>query len=217
MANNEIILDYNCIRNSHSDEIEKYFLSTSLASSINDLEQIMVYMDKNKYFKELPYLKKHFWKMFIIDALINNNDRNESNWGIIINKDTREIRIAPVYDNGASFYNKSDDNKFKNILEDDFKIKQVFFDSAVSIFEIDGKKINPLKYIMSLENEDCNEALKTIVPKIDLNEIENIFKKLPNQYEGIKIISDISKDFYLQMLKYRYEKVLLPAYNNLIK
>ena len=66
---------------------------------------------------------------------------------------------------------------------------------------------------MSLENEDCNEALKTIVPKIDLNEIENIFKELPNQYKGIKIISDISKDIYLQMLKYRYEKVLLPAYN----
>ena len=43
------------------------------------------------------------------------------------------------------------------------------------------------------------------------------FKELPNQYEGIKIIGDISKDFYLQMLKYRYEKVLLPAYNNLIK
>ena len=218
LANNEMILDYNSMKNSHNDEIEKYILSTSsLNNSNNDLEQIMVYMDKNKYFKELPDLKKHFWQMFIIDALINNNDRNESNWGIIINKDTREIRIAPVYDNGASFYNKSDDNKFKNILEDDFKIKQVFFDSAVSIFEIDGKKINPLKYIMSLENEDCNEALKTIIPKIDLNEIENIFKELPNQYEDIKIISDISKDFYLQMLKYRYEKVLLPAYNNLIK
>ncbi len=218
LANNEMILDYNSMKNAHDDEIEKYILSTSsLNNSNNDLEQIMVYMDKNEYFKELPDLKKHFWKMFIIDALINNNDRNESNWGIIINKDTKEVRIAPVYDNGASFYNKSDDNKFKNILEDDFKIKQVFFDSAVSIFEIDGKKINPLKYIMSLENEDCNEALKTIVPKIDLNEIENIFKELPNQYEGIKIISDISKDFYLQMLKYRYEKVLLPAYNNLIK
>ena len=70
---------------------------------------------------------------------------------------------------------------------------------------------------MSLSNKDCNEALKTIVPKIDFTEIEKIFKDLPTQYNGVKIISDTSKNFYLKMLKYRYEKVLLPAYNNLTK
>ena len=37
-------------------------------------------MKNNDYFKKMPDLTKEFWKMFIIDALLSNNDRNDSNW-----------------------------------------------------------------------------------------------------------------------------------------
>ena len=53
--------------------------------------------------------------MFVVDALIDNHDRNNGNWGIILNKENNTFKISPVYDNGASFYNKSDEVKIQNL------------------------------------------------------------------------------------------------------
>ena len=73
-------------------------------------------MNNNIYFQKIPKLKERFWDMFIIDALINNNDRNEGNWGLVLNKNTGDLRITPVYDNGAAFYNKMDKDKCNSLL-----------------------------------------------------------------------------------------------------
>ena len=32
-------------------------------------------MDNNSLFLKMPVLKEHFWGMFVIDALIGNNDK----------------------------------------------------------------------------------------------------------------------------------------------
>ena len=61
--------------------------------------------------------------------------------------ETNNIRLCPVFDNGASFYNKTNTVKFKEYLEDPSKFKQVVYDSEVSVFDENGKNINPLKYI----------------------------------------------------------------------
>ena len=39
------------------------------------------------------------------DIFINNNDRNNGNWGILRNKDGVD-RLAPIFDNGGSFQTK---------------------------------------------------------------------------------------------------------------
>ena len=64
----------------------------------------------------VPELKERFWDMFIVDELISNNDRNDGNWGLVLDRETRKLRISPVFDNGASFYNKSDDDKICSIF-----------------------------------------------------------------------------------------------------
>lgn len=218
LNSSEIILDYNSIKNEYDESVERAIeaLSTSDLNTNNDLEEILVIMDKNPYFKEIPDLKKRFWEMFIVDALISNNDRNEGNWGLILDKETRKLKIAPVFDNGASFYNKSNDSKFENLYDDEIKFRQVAYDSSVSIYRLNEKLINPLKYIEKMQNKDCNDALIRIVPNINLEKIENIFNLIPKEYNGISVLSDIQKKLYLKILKYRYEEVLLPIYNKLL-
>lgn len=54
---------------------------------------------------------ERFWSMFIIDTLINNNDRHYGNFGLLENKG--RYSLAPVYNNGSSFYNKIDKEKEK--------------------------------------------------------------------------------------------------------
>lgn len=59
-------------------------------------------MENSFYFKMVPELKERFWD--IMDAFLSNNDRNEGNQGLVFDRNKKAIRIAPVFDNGASFY-----------------------------------------------------------------------------------------------------------------
>lgn len=219
LSSKEVIFDYNSIKNEYDENIEKEIEKISSSSSIdsgNNLEEILIIMEKNSYFKSNIELKERFWDMFVIDAFIGNNDRNEGNWGLVVDRETKELRIAPVYDNGAAFFNKASDTKLNIIYNNEFKFKQSVYESAISIYRQEGKPINPLKFIESMVNKDCNEAILRIVPKINLLDIQAIFNELPEKYNKLPVLSKIQKDFYMKALKYKYEKVLLPIYNKLI-
>lgn len=219
LGSNEVIIDYNMIKNEYDEVVEREMEKISSSSNVfsnHVLEEVLLIMEKNKYFRIIPELKERFWDMFIIDAFICNNGRNEGNWGLILNKDTNVLRLSPVYDNGASFYNKSSNDKLSSIYSDEFKFKQSVYDGCFSIYEIDGKRINPLKFIESMNNEECNRAILRIVPKINMYNIKRIFDEIPEEYNGLMVLSEIQKKYYLESLEYRYENVLLPVYNKLL-
>ena len=57
-----------------------------------DLYEIMMTIKEHPIFEDIQDVELHFWKMFVVDALIGNTDRNNSNWGIVIKKDgSREL------------------------------------------------------------------------------------------------------------------------------
>ena len=153
--------------------------------------------------------------MFIVDAFINNNDRNNNNWGLILDHDTMNLRVSPVFDNGAAFYSKSSEEKIKGLLDDDFKMKQVIYDSCVSIFTKDGKIINPLKFIEKTNNDDCNKALLRVFPKINLEKIKELFDNIPFEYDNLVVFSEFQRKLYFESLKYKYENVFKTIYDKL--
>lgn len=55
--------------------------------------------------------------------------------------------------------------------------------------------------ITSLEYEGCNNAIKRIVPRINLTEIENIIDR-------VEQLSGLQKDFLKKILKLRKELIL---------
>ena len=66
-------------------------------------------------------------------------------------------------------------------------------------------------YLNLFEINDCNEAIKRIVPKIDMRKIENIIMNTP-------YISDLQKEFYIKIISARKELILDKAFikiNNL--
>lgn len=220
LDNDEVIIDYNMIKNEYDENVERaieQLSSSSLSDTNHNLEEVLVIMDKNFYFKSIPELKERFWDMFVIDAFISNNDRNEGNWGLVLNKKTNKLRVSPVFDNGASFYNKASDDKLLSIFNDDVKFRQVVYDSSVSIYRINDKLINPLKYIEKMENEDCNSAILRMVPKIDIDKIRRMFDELPEEYNGLPVLSKVQKEYYIKTLEYRYYNVFIPVYDKLLK
>lgn len=155
--------------------------------------------------------------MFVIDSLIGNNDRNNGNWGVLVNEDTKKTRIAPVYDNGASFNNKMSEERMIEILNDKTRFENSAYISRSSAFYESDKNINPLKYIERADNINLNNAVLRIVPNIDLEKIKDIIYEIPNNYEKIKIISDIQKEFYYKLIEYRYSNILVPTYEKIKK
>lgn len=217
LDDDEILYEFMEIKNYYVPGLEEEIGSISSLSNSNgvELEEILLIMKKNKFFKEIPDLTNHFWNMFVIDALVGNNDRNNGNWGIIFNKKDGSYRPAPVYDNGNAFSNKASARQMANRMASPNIFREVAYLSSSSAFTERGKPINPLRYIESGSSEQCNAAVLRIVPEIDMNAILNIILEIPNEAHGVPIISDIQKDYYYKILEYRYKNVLDPAYENI--
>lgn len=151
-----------------------------------------------------------FWDMFIVDALIGNWDRHNGNWGFLYDVVTDEITLAPIYDCGSCLYPQADDDIMRRTLEDPAEREIRIFERPLSGIKLNGQKIQYFKFISSLQNEDCNKALKRIVPKIDLDLIDKIVDDTP-------FISELQKEFYKTMLRERKEKILDYSYKKLSK
>ena len=163
--------------------------------------QDIIYTIENQSAVDVLELKNHFWNLFIADAFIGNFDRHNGNWGFLYNTLTDEIEIAPVFDCGSCLYPQADEELMKKILTDKAEMDARVFVFPTSSIQLNAKKINYFDFISSLENSDCNEALRRIVPEINMVAIKDMI------YD-IDCISETMKKFYYSMLMNRKEKIL---------
>ena len=56
----------------------------------------------------------------------------------------------------------------KKVLSNESDLNYRIFEIPTSAIMLNGKKIKYFDFIVSLQNEDCNRALKRIVPRIDM-------------------------------------------------
>lgn len=129
-----------------------------------------------------------------------NWDRHNGNWGFLYNNDTDEITLAPVYDCGSCLFPQADEEIMKKALEDPAERDLRVFEIPLSGIKINGQKIRYFDFISSLQNRDCNRALKRLLPKIDMEKINQIVEETP-------FTSNLQKTFYKTMLKERKERL----------
>lgn len=170
-------------------------------------EDITAMLTENMKSTNVTETIERFWDMFIVDALIGNFDRHGGNWGFI--KRDNKYRIAPVYDNGSCLYPKlNTDEKIAEVLASQEEIDKRIYQFPTSHIKVKSRKSSYFEVISSLQFEACNEALKRIVPRIDLERINRII-------DEIEEISELRKQFYKTMLQQRYEKILMYSYRML--
>ncbi len=152
---------------------------------------------------------RHFWDMFIVDALNGNFDRHGGNWGFI--KSHKQYKLAPVYDNGSSMYPRlNTDEKLRTVLDSKEEIDKRIYQFPTSQIKINGRKSSYYEVIRSLRYGECNQALKRIVERMDMDKIFFMIDEIDG-------ISEIRKEFYKVMYQKRYEKILLTSYNKLVR
>ena len=196
-----VLQDFASLKNTIIDSAHNGY-GTELSDIVKTLEEQTAIDPK--------LLTDWFWDMFIVDALIGNWDRHNGNWGFLYNPETDKISLAPIYDCGSCLFPQADDEIMRKTLDDPAELEIRIFERPLSGIKTNGQKIQYFKFISSLENKDCNKALKRILPRIDMNKIDKIVDKTP-------FISDLQREFYKTLLRERKERILDFSYQKLRK
>ena len=185
-------------------EFENLALSTNPDKKIEtELSDIMEVIEESKMI-DTEETKQKFWDMFVVDSLIGNTDRHNGNWGFLLNKKTGKAKFSPIYDCGSCLNPMLEDNEIEKISEKELKNLAI---NSYSCLKEDGKKINYMTYIAQKGNEQCNNAIKRLFAKINIDEI--------NQFiDNIECITNIRKEFYKKIIAQRYD-ILQKTYKEL--
>lgn len=171
--------------------------------SIEDVYEIINKMSVN-YKLDENKLISNFWDMFVVDALIGNTDRHFGNWGFIKKDDI--ISFAPVYDCGSSLHPLLSENEQIKLMSDSIAFKNSSYNIA-SVYTMNNKKII-YHEIFKNPPVDLKEAIKRIVPKIDMEKIKEIIAST----EGL---SKTQKEYYFKDILLRKEEILDKSYNEI--
>lgn len=216
------LIDYEAIKNNYSNELQAKIIelyktlpkyeTNGIAAHTMPIEEIMLQFEENEIFKNHKEAKQLFWDMVIIDCIINNNDRNKNNWGLLKNNETNELSIAPIYDNGASFVSKHTDEKLERLLSDEKAFKNSVL-NGMSYYTVNNKLMNFNNFFIELHNknldQDFVEAKKRVIPKVNekWNDIVEFIENIPENEDGFKIISKTKKTFFIKSMKCRIEEL----------
>lgn len=186
-ADNEEMVSLHSLSLEYFDELENYSF---------DLIQ--------KLLKTTPDLGQQalddFYDRFIVDAFIGNPDRHSENSSVLVRNETDVCGLSPVYDCGSCL----------SPLISDAELSKRNLQNAVhnTVCAIRDKDTNAKLYYKDVLFDENNylvgQALCRIVPKIDLDKISRIINDIP-------YLSDKRKDFYISVLKEKYEVLLIPS------
>lgn len=197
-----------------AEQLNQSFRSTGSEHFVN-LEEVLLHIQYNDILSKIQGIEGRFWDMLVVDSLINNNDRNNGNWGILYENGRYEL--APVYDNGASFSGKVSDEKLLDQLQDKNKLIQSVKSTTTS-YSLKNKQIFT-RDLFELPYRGLKEAIVRNVPLFihKEKEIADMIGEIPNYYKGQYVCSEIRKKAYIESMKVRMELYFIPAYEKLVR
>lgn len=187
-----VLQDFASLKNQMIDS-ERNGYGTELSDILNTIDEQNVVNREE--------LLDRFWDMFVVDAFIGNWDRHNGNWGFLYDSRTDSMEIAPVYDCGSSLFPQADELIMKEVLTNDNELMYRVFEIPTSAIMLNGKKIKYFDFIASIQDENCNRAIRRITPKINMEDIKSIVFSTP-------YINDLQKKFYYRILSERKSRIL---------
>jgi len=192
-----------------SSDIENY----SGTGSETSLDEVLATINGEETLTSLKGVKERFWDMFVIDAFIGNNDRNNGNWGVVLDQRTGEFSLAPVYDNGNAFFNKRSiaqiEKRLTNIEamdEDAYKTPRCAY--KYKGLDNESHSINPFDFLGNTKIPECLAALERFVSKICMDDVNKMINAIPEHYEVLSVMPNVQKTFYIKLMEIRLEKFM---------
>lgn len=174
-----------------------------------ELSDILDTIEKQQYV-DPTILLEHFWNVFVIDALLGNFDRHNGNWGFLYYNETKTATLAPVYDCGSCLLPQADERIMNTVLNNDDELNARIYRFPTSAIKVDGRKINYYDFLQAAENQDCNDAVMRMTPRINMDEICAFIEEVP-------FLDATQKKFYQVYLTSRHQRIIEPAYVHLLE
>jgi len=197
------------IKNSFmSSDVESY----SGSGSETLLQEVLDTIAGQEDLKTTPGVAERFWDMFVVDAFIGNNDRNNGNWGLLWDMADGSTSLAPIYDNGNAFFNKRSLAQMEKRLADKLLMEEDACKTLTSAYKYvgldnEGHHINPFTFIESRAEKDCTTAVSRFLDRVCMNKIECLINSVPENIGTLGVMPMVQKTFYLGLLKIRLEKL----------
>lgn len=187
----------------------------SASTHVVDIDELIFHLEKNPVLNVIDEIKQHFFEQALVDIFINNNDRNNGNWGILRIKGQND-RIAPIFDNGASFSPKMGEDKIIRLLSSDELRNNCL--NVLTAYGRNGHLLSAKRFIQ--EFQDCIEFQKALVSVINritahFDEITDFINSLPESItlndKIYEVCSSARKIFYQKQLLLRFNELILPV------
>lgn len=148
-------------------------------------------------------LQKDFLTIPIFDALIGNSDRHHSNWGIVRNKISGDIRISPLYDNGSSLCCLIDEKDVPNFLRDKMRFESLIFGKSKSMIRwTKPNRIRHFELVEHIKDKYYDETI-FIVDKIREILSDDKIKDMIYSYDDSVIDPKIKELLYAFLIERR--------------
>jgi hypothetical protein len=186
-------------------DIEKIELGILDTGSIKNFTFAEINKILHKLQEKIPDadVTQFYYDMFVADAYIGNPNRHNGNWAILSSADS--TRISPVYGCGSSL---------NPLISEEELSDNTAYASAMNatsaIHNPDGSHIKYSDYFKEVTQPEVIAAMKRIIPRINVNKVNQIIQNTP-------YISDTRKKFYKELLDIRYEKILQPSLEKVLK
>lgn len=217
----ERLFEIRTIKNVHLKEVAAKAGLSPLATGEDqmiDLKTLFVHMDVNPELRDILGLKERFWNQVVVDGLIANSDRNNGNWGLLVGE---KKALAPIFDNGASFYPKKSEASIAKALELPKEERERNYLNVVLPYTLNHTDHLNWRGALSLKEGDIPaEHLALLHRSIRRNaelvekkekEIEELFEETPERYNGLPVLSEARKRYYLSSFKARAVYILTVA------
>lgn len=180
------------------------------------LEAITHQLENNTVLSKIPETKERFCRVVVMDLLINNNDRNDDNWGLIYSEKDETYALAPIYDNGASFHSKVSENKINDLMSNPIKMMSSVLNGVTGYYDKKGDNIRN-DAVLNFANKDLEEAILYVGDKFQekIEEIKKFFDEIPEYYKGIEVFTKQRKLYYMSSMMSRYQHIIQPAMNRI--
>ena len=204
---NELLIPYTSLRNDADPIVMEKRDSTRFAAS--NINENIFQLEHNTVLSKIAKAKERFWDVVVIDLLINNNDRNEDNWGVIKSRKENSYKLAPVYDCGNSFYSKTTEARIINILEDQNRLYSSSVNGITAYVDDFDDRIS-IKDVVKIDNPDLKLSIAKIRSLLThkMLDIENFINSIPENFMGVEIMSNIRKEYYIKTIKIRIKELL---------
>lgn len=151
-------------------------------------------------------IKKDFAELLLLDAIIGNGDRHQSNWEVIlILEASLSFVLSPAFDNGTSLgYEILDENIKSKMINIEKYVTNKKATHHIKRYENDAKSVKFVDTIEIITNQFDfpKERIETILDS-DISKLEDEIKYLKNFEIGKYSLSEERIDFILSLIKTR--------------